>query len=533
MKMFKRISALLLTAALAVTLAACGESESSSESGSGSGSSTSAENTFNFGCDYFSEDLDPSINVNSAWSLVRFGVGETLFNFDSEGAAQNNLCDEATTDDYITWTLHIQDGIRFSNGKDLTPTAIVDCWNMMYEQEAAGSSSTPSQYLPDPSFTADDSAGTITVVCSDITTNLPGILAYPFFAVVDTEVLDHNDADSVVGTGPYVMTGRVEATSKTFTRNEDYWNGEVPYEGYTAVYITDSTTKAMAIKSGDVDVVENITTASDLDELKNDSAYTVDSTAGGRMANTYLNFNGVLGNESLRQAIMCAIDDETLCNVTVGGIYTPGFAVLPSSMDFGYDQLTDPYPYDMDKAVEILDEAGIVDNDGDGIREVDGENINLTYLTFESRQLQTFAEAISTTLNSIGIGVDYQVRDYDTVLDMQNQGLFDMVSSNAVIVPTGDPDAFLGNFYSGNSETYGFYHNDEYDKDYEELITCTDEGLKSDLYVEMQQILIDDAATIVHGYYNSSITYNNSVIKGVVMYPLDYTWVTKDWAPVN
>ncbi|MCC8163195.1 MAG: ABC transporter substrate-binding protein [Lachnospiraceae bacterium] len=535
----KKIAALVLTAVMTLSLVACGGSSSgssdssSSSSDSSTSTSSSGGTTFTFGCDYFSEYIDPSVNVNSAWSLIRFGVGETLFAFDIDAIAQENICDGATTDDYITWTLHIRDGITFSNGKELTASAVVASWEMMYKKEAAGSTSTPSQYLANPTFTADDASGTITVVCEDVTTNLKGILAYPYFAVIDVDSYEEGVVDSVVGTGPYVLDSYVEATSKTFVKNDSYWNGEVPYDGYTAIYMTDSTTKAMAIQSGDVDVVENVTTASDLETLKNDSAYTVESTAGGRLANTYFNFNGQLANDTLRQAIQYAIDDETMCNVTVGGIYTAGCSVLPSSMDYGYDQLTDPYEYDLDAAVALLDDASIVDTDGDGVREIDGENINLKYYSFESRQLQTFAEAVSTVLNSIGIGVDYQVLDYDTILGLQTSGDFDMVSSNAVIVPTGNPDAFLGNFYSGNSDGYGYYSNAEYDAAYEEMITSTDEARKAELYVEMQQILIDDAETIVHGYYNSSITYNNSVIQGVEMYPLDYTWITTDWAPVG
>ena len=81
-----------------------------------------------------------------------------------------------------------------------------------------------------------------------------------------------------------------------------------------------------------------------------------------------MNFNGPLGNAALRQAILMALDHETMCNVTVAGMYTPGFAALPSSLAYNYDQLTNPYPYDVEKAKETLDEAGIVDTDGDGIR---------------------------------------------------------------------------------------------------------------------------------------------------------------------
>ncbi|MCD8195846.1 MAG: ABC transporter substrate-binding protein [Lachnospiraceae bacterium] len=533
----KKIAALVLVAAMTLSLVACGGSSSSSSDSSSSDSSTSTSSsggtTFTFGCDYFSEYIDPSVNVNSAWSLVRFGVGETLFAFDIDGVAQENLCDEATTDDYITWTLHIRNDVTFSNGTALTASKVTDCWDMMYEKEAAGGASVPSQFLSGATYTADDSTNTITIVCEGTTTNLKGILAYPYFAVIDLDVYEEGVVDSVVGTGPYVLDSYEEATSKTFVKNENYWNGEVPYDGYTAIYMSDSTTKAMAIQSGTVDVVENITTSSDLETLSADSTYTIVSTAGGRLANTYFNFQGLLANDTLRQAIQLAIDDETMCNVTVGGIYTAGVGVLPSSMDFGSEQLTDPYEYDLDAAVALLDEAGIVDTDGDGVREIDGENINLTYLAYESRQLQTFAEAVSTVLNSIGIGVDYQVMTYDTILEAQENGAFDMVTANSIIVPTGNPDAFLGYFYSGNSDGYGYYSNDEYDALYEELIVSTDDDRKAEIYVEMQQILIDDAATIVHGYYNSSITYNNTVIQGVEMYPLDYTWITTDWAPVE
>lgn len=68
-----------------------------------------------------------------------------------------------------------------------------------------------------------------------------------------------------------------------------------------------------------------------------------------------------------------SIDDETLCNTTVGGMYEAGISVLPSSLDYGYDKLKDATPYDVEQAKKILDEAGIVDSDGDGYREFNGD----------------------------------------------------------------------------------------------------------------------------------------------------------------
>ena len=113
--------------------------------------------------------------------------------------------------------------------------------------------------------------------------------------------------------------------------------------------------------------------------------------------------------------------------------------MLPSSLSYGYDQLTDTFAYDPDRAVQVLDDAGIVDTDGDGCRELDGENINLNYIAYSSRNLDEFAQAVAITLESIGIGCTVTVQDYDTALANQSAGSFDLITSNAIVVPTGDP----------------------------------------------------------------------------------------------
>ena len=316
-------------------------------------------------------------------------------------------------------------------------------------------------------------------------------------------------------------------------KNEYYWDGEVPYDSITIYLTEDSTTKAMALKSGDVDLVENITTASDLEELEADSNYYVSTTAGVRLGNSYFNFNGVLANDALRQAILYAIDDTTMCEVTVGGMYTAGCSVLPSSLSYGYDQLTDTFAYDPDRAVQVLDDAGIVDTDGDGCRELDGENINLNYIAYSSRNLDEFAQAVAITLESIGIGCTVTVQDYDTALANQSAGSFDLITSNAIVVPTGDPTGFLGNFYSGNSSTYGYYSNEEYDALYEQLLTTTDSDEQLKLIIDMQQILIDDAATLVHGYYNSTFASRVDAVSGADITPMDYYWITTEICPAE
>ena len=519
-----KVSALLTGAMLlSGVLTGCGGNPAAEET---------EQNHLNFGCYSYSDSLDPITTVNSSWAGMRYGILECLFRFDDQVVAQPWLCDTyEVSDDYTTWTLHIRENVKFSNGNPVTPSAVQAAFERLYAETDADrggtGNSNPEVYLPEPELTADDSAGTLTVACQRPTGNLPGILAYPYFSVIDVSVVDQG----IVSTGPYQLDSMQAGVGAELSRNEYYWNGEVPYDTVSILFIEDSATKAMALQSGDVDLVENITTASDLEKLEEDERFYISTAAGVRTGNSYMNFNGPLGNAALRQAILMALDQETMCNVTVAGMYTPGFAALPSSLAYNYDQLTNPYPYNVEKAKETLDNAGIVDTDGDGIRELDGENLNLVYLAYTSRNLNDFAQAIALQLEEIGIGVTLNVSDYDTITALQNAGEFDLVTANTTTVGTGDPQDFLGGWYSGNSQNYGYYHNEEYDACFEELEVTTDQARRLELITQMQQILIDDAATIIHGYYNSRMISWSDRVTGAEIATIDYYWLTSDIAP--
>ena len=140
---------------------------------------------------------------------------------------------------------------------------------------------------------------------------------------------------------------------------------------------------------------------------------------------------------------------------------------------------------------------------------------------------------MAITLESIGIGCTVTVQDYDTALANQSAGNFDMITSNANVVPTGDPTGFLGNWYSGNSDSYGYYANEEYDALYEQLLAETDADEQLSLITRMQQLLIDDAATLVHGYYNSTFASRTDAVSGADITPMDYYWITTKIQPAE
>ena len=536
----KKMSNVIMSVVMASSvLAGCGDNSENVSQTTGSEpaaastetelASTQGEKVLKFGCFDYVDSIDPGKMTNSAWNCSRFGVGECLFKFNDSMEAEPALCDKyEVSDDHITWTFHIRDGVKFSNGEELTAQKVVDSFERLY---ACDGSSTPESMMDYASMAADDAAGTVTIVTNVAYPNLSKILAYPTFVILDVKNTTDYDAGAI-GTGPYAITNMEPAVGASFVKNEYYWNGEVPFDRMELSFVNDSSAKTMALQSGQIDLAENITTVSDLETLKADPDYYLTVANGVRCGFSYINEAGVLGNDSLRQAVQMAVDTDTLCNITIGGLYTPGYSVLPSNLSYNYDKLTNPYTYNVDAANKLLDDAGILDTDGDGIRELDGNNIVLNYITYDNRGLSTLAEGVQLLLKDVGIGCEINSTDADTEWNLMVAGEYDLCSSNWTTVGTGDPQEYMANWYSKGTANYCNYKNEKYDELYDQLLEELDESKRIDLITQMQQILIDDAAVLVHGYYNSSMCASKN-ITGATIHTADYYWITTEIKPAE
>ena len=495
---------------------------------------TSGTRTMSFGIqNYGGGGIDPAREINCAWNVSRYGVGECLFKFDNAMNVVNTLCDTYTVNDAHTeWVFHIRDGVKFSDGCDLTASAVKASFERLFEAGPKGSSA-PQNYLEYAAqIDADDASGNVTIKTTRPYVDLTKNLAYPVMVILDvahTTDYDHG----AIGTGPYVATNFREEVGYTMVANEHYWDGDVPYASIELLYMGDASAKAMALQSGQLDLAENVTNISDLRNLQADPSFTVTIANGVRTGLGHMNMapGRLLSNKTLRQAVLMALDDETMCSVTVGGLYTSGYSVLPSNLDYGYDKLTDPYGFDSAAAAKLLDDAGIVDTNGNGTRELDGKEIVLHYVTYPNRCLGDFAEAIQQQLSSIGIGVDLEIGDSARQWDSYQSGDFDLNGSNWTTVGTGDPTEYLAAWCSTSGSDYCGYKNDEYDRLFNELSTTFDNDARRDIIQRLQQILIDDAAAVVHGYYNSSMISRNATIGGAAIHTADYYWITTEIYP--
>ena len=111
-------------------------------------------------------------------------------------------------------------------------------------------------------------------------------------------------------------------------------------------------------------------------------------------------------------------------------------------------------------------------------------------------------------------------------------GEYDLLNTNWMTVQDGDPYGYLDNWYGKSNANYCGYQNDEYDKIYEALSTEMDEEKRKDMIQELQQILIDDSAVMVHGYYKSNMSSDKSVA-GANISVADYYWISTAIKPAE
>lgn len=543
MKRFKKLGTMMLVPVLAASLlTGCGSKANSVDTSAASNSnkSTSADaqkddkdkKVLTFGTQMYGDgSVYTAMGIDPSWNCMRFGVSEALFKFNDNMEIEPWLAESYTVnDEHTEWVITLKKGIKFSDGCELTPSKVKRMFDYLKEVGPNGSAK-PEKYLEfEAQIEADDTANTVTIKTSKPYANLPGQLAYPVMAILDVDHITDFE-NGAIGSGPYMIDKfNGVGVGYDLVANPNY-RETVPYDEVKLLFMGDASAKAMALESGQVDLVENITNVSDIQKFKDDENFTVDIASGVRCGFAWFNYGGVLQNKALRQAIVMGVDKEAICHSrTIGDLYTPGYSVLPATLSYGYDKLNNPYSYDVEAAKKILDDAGIVDNDGDGIREIDGQNINLRFVSYDARLLNEFSDAQTQYMNEIGIGV---TADYGSSDDQWNKlaaGEYDLNNNNWTTVGTGDPYEYLGNWYS--ETTYCGYNNPEYDKLYEQLKGEVDAAKRAELIQQMQQILIDDAAVLVDGYYNSSMIYSKNVGYAHI-HTADYYWLTTEIVPAD
>lgn len=525
--MIKKLGILALAVVIMISsLAGCNSSNSTNStnsSGSTGTSGTAGGKEIAIGVTSFADTLEPTEQYFS-WVVSRYGIGETLAKFDEEGELVPCLAEEwSISDDQLTWTFKIREGVKFSNGTEMTAELVKASLERTFELSGRA-----AEFFKPVSIEAD--GNNLLITTDEPVAILPGSLADPLFLIVDTTAdTDSFAMEGPICTGPYSVESFSPTEACVVVKNEYYWDGDVPLDRVTFKCIDDQSTRSMALQAGEIQIAYNLKTENivEFDGYDNIEYQSLESL---RSTYAFMNQNGALVDLALRQALIRGLDRETYASMLLQGGATAGKAPIPPTLDFGFDELIDENAYDPEGAKALLKEAGYIDIDGDGYVETpDGEKLDLEFVIYTSREeLGIYAEAAQANLKDIGIKLTLNTVSYETLLDMRDSGSYDLLIWNVLVANTGDPEKYLReNWYSSSASNTAGYNNAQVDALLDEMSSEFDDEAREQLAFQIQQLIMDDAATVFFGY-ETTYLFKSKDVTGVEMFPIDYYWLTKD-----
>ena len=423
--------------------------------------------------------LDPALNSSVDGACLASAAFGGLYTYDAEGQlAPNYATGYEVSEDGLTYTFTMREGLKWSDGSDLTAKDFEYSWKRAAATETAADYSYMFDgivgYPDDLHATASEDGTTFTVELQAPCAYFLDLAAFPTFFAVNQACVEAA-ADSLdagawaleagfVTSGPFTLTEWTHNESMVYTKNPNYWDAEnVKLEKLEFMLSADDTAIYAAYQAGDVDFIDSVPT-DEVQNLKDSPEFHVVDELG----TYYVAFNiksdlfagkTVEQAAAMRKAISKLIDRDYIIETVGQTEQKPANAFLPEGMADGNggvfkandDAYTYPvtatledgsesagyydYEVDVEGAIELLKEAGY-EFDGDMLAA--SNPISFEYLTNESSGHIAIAECIQQDLAAVGITMTIRTCDWNVFLNDRKAGNYD-VARNGWIADFNDP----------------------------------------------------------------------------------------------
>lgn len=481
----------------------------------GCSSNDSSSKTLNAAMFWISTSLDPTNNYDG-WVLSRIGVGETLLKLNEKYEVEPSLAKSYEQIDDTTWKFTLNDSVTFSNGKKVTGKHVQQCLERAFKNNTRtvdyfdlnhveGKGQEVYLYLNKPSGA------------------LLNNLCEPLFTIYDASQSDEDIASHPICTGPFVVDDFVSEKTIETSRNENYYDGKAKLDHVHFTQVSDSDARVLALQSGEVDLANTIDYSS-LKLFRNNKDYQVLEVLGPRTNVIYMNNETTfLSDLTIRKALSYSVNRKSIVKL-IGGKEATG--LYSSALPYG--DVSNGYSLNLKEANRLLDEAGYVDTNNDGIREKDGQEIILNYYESAdhgSADANIIAQSMQSEAKKIGIKI--KLNQVENVNDIKAAGTFDLCSANDSSAPTGDPEIFIQQrYFSTGSSNTGRYKNSNLDNLIQQFSTTYDLKQRQQLAIQASEMILDDAANIYVSYVPLN-TVTSFKVKGAICHPVDYYMITK------
>jgi peptide/nickel transport system substrate-binding protein len=368
-----------------------------------------------------------------------YNVYEGLVKLTSDGEIAPLLASAWTvSDDGLVYDFTLRSGVTFSNGDPFTAESV----KFSLDRVATDWTANSPGYLDVVSAVevVSETAVRITLATPSNSWlfNMTGPVGAMFTpaGVADLE-------STAIGTGPFVVDSWTPGTSLVLAANPDYWGEPAGMSSVTLRYFADATASSNALLAGDVDVVYALNSPQLVGQFEGDDAFVVtQGSTNGEVTLSMNNQRAPFDDVRVRQAVMHAIDRQAVIDTAYAGYGTLLGSMVPPTDPWFDEDLVELYPYDPEKAKELLAEAGV------GELTVAFEVPNLPYAT-------SVAQVVQAQLAEVGIDAVIEPLEFPAVwLDQ----VFTNKDYDLSVIQHSEPRD-LTNF--GNPSYYFGYDNPE------------------------------------------------------------------------
>ncbi|MBX7267257.1 ABC transporter substrate-binding protein [Micromonospora sp. Llam7] len=425
------------------------------------------------------DQLDPHKTSAYHSFQVLENVYDTLVEPDTNLEMKPSLATGWTTsDDQLTWTFTLREGVTFSDGSPLTAEDVVYSYNRIIDEKLNNAyrfGTVKSVAAPDPT--------TVVVTLNAPTPNLLANLGgFKGVAIVQKSNVESGEVTTKpVGSGPFAVDSYTSGDSIRLVRNDNYWGEKPKLDGVTFTFVSDPTVALQNLQGGEVQWTDNLPPQQVAALLDGDDP-TVQSVPSTDY--WYLALNQArepYDDVNVRRAIAFALDREAITKAAKFGLATVNQTAIPQNSAFYYEYA--PFSHDVNQARQLLDQAGVSDLSMD------------LMVTSEYPETVTAAQVIASQLEAIGVTVEIRTLDFAQWLDEQGAGNFD--SFMLGWLGNIDPDEFYyAQHHSGGTFNFHKYANPTVDRLLDQARTETDQAARKQQYDQVAKQIVDDASYI-------------------------------------
>lgn len=451
-------------------------------------------------------DLHNEITANNAFAIDK--VFEPLVSFDKDGNIVDWLAQShEVSADGLTYTFVLKDGLKFSDGTDVTAKDAV--FSLERHLEVGGPLEISAKV--DKVTAQDDHTLVVTLqepytpFLSEMSNFSNGIIPADFGGKTEEEFFKQP-----VGTGPFVVEAWDPTGDVTFVKNEHYWQEGKPYLDKLVYKLVQDDSQALnQLKAGEVDGIESLA-LQNAEELKNGDGTGV--ITNGSWVTEQLFFNTLdehFSDEHVRRALALAIDREGLTNALTFGYAQAANSLLPTTIPYNSNDTIKPLNFNLDEAKKELAQSKFPTGFSSTLLIASGNDTRAQ----EAQIIQAAAQSIGIELKIESVELaSFRERffayDFSAML---NSGQADSPEANSIIAFQTDPDGFSKSYWT-------HYTNDEVTKLLHEGQTTADGDGRQKIYTDLLQILADDVPYIPL-YYPDVLKGVRSSVEGLVALP--------------